>query len=128
MYNFPVGIIIDSFKTDTYTAIKTAAELTKNGNIGVIATKTSVKQNYLSDLADRFASDSNVYICGTEHLATAVEKEVTGDELQKLLEYGKIPPCKAPCTGACADKKGVSYEKESAYPIQCPTVYALSQF
>lgn len=78
--------VVDVPVVGTVPAIKTAAELTKNGNIGVIATKTSVKQNYLSDLADRFASDSNVYICGTEHLATAVEKEVTGDELQKLLE------------------------------------------
>lgn len=69
----------------TVPAIKTAATLTRNGNIGVIATLTSVKQNYLSDLADKFAVGANVYICGTEHLATAVEEECSGDDLQKLL-------------------------------------------
>lgn len=31
MYQFPIGIIIDSFKTDTYTAIKTASELGAKG-------------------------------------------------------------------------------------------------
>lgn len=78
--------IVDVPVVGTVPAIKTAAELTKNGNIGVIATKTSVKQNYLSELAEKFASDLNVYICGTEHLATAVEKEVAGEELQNLFK------------------------------------------
>ncbi len=76
--------IVDVPVVGTVPAIKTAAELTKNGNIGVIATKTSVKQNYLSDLAEKFVADSNVYICGTEHLAAAVEKEICGAELQKI--------------------------------------------
>ena len=31
MYNFPIGIIVDSFKTDTYTAIETAAKLGAKG-------------------------------------------------------------------------------------------------
>ena len=31
MYQFPLGIIIDSFKTDTYTAIETAAKLGAKG-------------------------------------------------------------------------------------------------
>lgn len=77
--------VVDVPVVGTVPAIKTAAELTKNGNIGVIATKTSVKQNYLSDLANKFAVGSNVYICGTENLATAVEEEVNGADLQELL-------------------------------------------
>ena len=31
MYNFPIGVIIDSFRTDTKTAIKKAAEIGANG-------------------------------------------------------------------------------------------------
>ena len=31
MYRFPIGVIVDSFRTDTYTAIKQAAELGANG-------------------------------------------------------------------------------------------------
>ena len=31
MYNFPIGVIIDSFRTDTYTAIRKAAELGADG-------------------------------------------------------------------------------------------------
>ena len=37
MYNFPIGIIIDSFKTDTFTAVKKAAECGAQG-IQVYAT------------------------------------------------------------------------------------------
>ncbi|MBS7359041.1 MAG: sugar phosphate isomerase/epimerase [Oscillospiraceae bacterium] len=38
MYNFPIGIIIDSFKTDTFTAVKKAAECGAQG-IQVYATR-----------------------------------------------------------------------------------------
>ena len=31
MYKFPIGVIIDSFRTDTFTAIRKAAELGANG-------------------------------------------------------------------------------------------------
>ena len=31
MYQFPIGVIIDSFRTDTNTAIKQAAELGAQG-------------------------------------------------------------------------------------------------
>ena len=31
MYRFPIGVIIDSFRTDTYTAIRKAAELGADG-------------------------------------------------------------------------------------------------
>ncbi len=31
MYNFPIGVIIDSFRTDTFTAIRKAAELGADG-------------------------------------------------------------------------------------------------
>lgn len=77
--------VVDVPVVGTVPAIKTAAALTRNGNIGVIATLTSVRQNYLSDLANKFAVGANVYICGTEHLAAAVEEECSGDELQSLL-------------------------------------------
>lgn len=77
--------IVDVPVVGTVPAIKTAATLTRNGNIGVIATLTSVRQNYLSDLANNFAVGANVYICATEHLAAAVEEECSGDSLQKLL-------------------------------------------
>ena len=77
--------IVDVPVVGTVPAIKTAAALTRNGNIGVIATATSVRQNYLSDLANKFAVGANVYIHGTEYLAAAVEEECGGDDLRKLL-------------------------------------------
>lgn len=77
--------VVDVPVVGTVPAIKTATTLTRNGNIGVIATSTSVKQNYLYELANKFAVGANVYICGTEHLAAAVEEECSGDDLQRLL-------------------------------------------
>lgn len=69
----------------TVPAIKVAAEVTENGNIGVIATETTVKQNYLKDLAERFASDKRVYIQGMPLLATAIEEDLESEAMSAIL-------------------------------------------
>lgn len=54
-------------------AIKPAAETTKNGKIGLLATKKTVDDSYTDWLESRFASDSRMYRFTGENIAALVE-------------------------------------------------------
>ncbi len=56
-------------------AIKTASALTKNGKIGVLATKRTVLGNYLENLIKEFSSKDEVYLIGASRIVTFVENE-----------------------------------------------------
>ncbi len=70
MYNFPIGVIIDSFKTDTYSSIKTAAEMGAQGIQMYSTTGENSPQNLNAEkrreLLDFVKSQGMVFsaICG----------------------------------------------------------------
>ncbi len=67
-------------------AIKPAAQMTKKGVIGVLATEGTVDRPYINQLIDDFAADCNVVKVGSPDLAQIAE-----DKLQeKSLDYGAI--------------------------------------
>ena len=70
MYKFPIGIIIDSFKTDTYKAIETAASLGAQGIQMYSTTGENSPENLIGakrrELLDFVKSNGMVFsaICG----------------------------------------------------------------
>lgn len=63
----------------TVPAIKPAAEITKTGVIGVLGTKATIRQPYVDDLAERFASDCTVVRYGSAELVDIAEAKLAGD-------------------------------------------------
>ena len=57
----------------TVPAIKYAAKVTKNKNIGLLATNATVNNAYTSKLINDFASDCNVYSRGDAELVSYIE-------------------------------------------------------
>ncbi len=80
----------------TVPAVKVASEMSKTGKIGIIATETTVKLNYLGNLIKKFASDKEVIIKAAPGLVSAVEgfygevqlDGVVVDELSSFLDVG----------------------------------------
>jgi glutamate racemase len=54
--------------------IKTAAEKTKNGKIGVFSTAATAKSQYQKDLINKFANGHEVANIGSENLVSLIEK------------------------------------------------------
>ncbi len=72
-------------------AIKPAAQLTKNGVIGLLATPATIKRNYTTLLINEFAADIEVLKIGSTELVKLAEEKLQGLEvdkkrLQKVLE------------------------------------------
>jgi glutamate racemase len=63
----------------TVPAIKPAAELTKSGVIGVLGTEATIRQPYVDDLAERFASHCTVLRHGSPELVALAEAKLAGD-------------------------------------------------
>jgi glutamate racemase len=63
----------------TVPAIKPAAELTKSGVIGVLGTEATIRQPYVDDLAQRFASHCTVLRHGSPELVALAEAKLAGD-------------------------------------------------
>lgn len=70
----------------TVPPVKVAAENTSNNNIGVIATDTTVKLEYLNNLINKFALDKNVFVKPAQQLVDAIENDITGKELEKIMQ------------------------------------------
>lgn len=66
----------------TVPAIKPAAEMTKTGVIGVLATPGTVRRAYLDDLERDFAKGVIVVRRGTAGLVDAAERSVRGMEVE----------------------------------------------
>lgn len=58
-------------------AIKPATKLTRNGIIGLLATKVTVNGNYTKELIDRFAPDCKVEMIASSELVQLAEKKTS---------------------------------------------------
>ena len=63
----------------TVPAIKPAAEASVTRVIGVLGTRATVRQPYVTDLADRFASDCTVLRHGSAELVALAEAKLAGE-------------------------------------------------
>jgi len=70
----------------TVPAVKPAAAITKNNKIGIIATETTARGSYLTDLVSKFASFIEVRIKGSNKLVEASENIYSGDKLKKVID------------------------------------------
>jgi glutamate racemase len=62
----------------TVPAIKPAAQITKTGLIGVLATPGTAKREYTYDLIHTHAFDCRVFLHGAKHLAEIAEAKLSG--------------------------------------------------
>lgn len=69
----------------TVPAVKLAASVTKNHRIGVIATETTVRQGYIKQLVNDFASDKTVFISPTPKLASIIENDFENEQIKKIV-------------------------------------------
>ena len=76
----------------TVPAIKPAAELSKSRVIGVLGTEATVRQPYVDDLAERFASDCTVIRHGSAELVELAEAKLAGDAIDIQAVHDAIAP------------------------------------
>ena len=65
----------------TVPAIKPAAEMTMSGVIGVLGTEATIRQPYVDDLAQRFASHCTVLRHGSPELVELAERKLAGESV-----------------------------------------------
>ncbi|WP_192459363.1 glutamate racemase [Musicola keenii] len=88
-FNFPVVGVVP--------AIKPAAKLTRNGVVGLLATRATVQRPYTHELISRFAHDCTILSLGSSELVEWGEAKLQGDEvsidaLRKILKpWLKLP-------------------------------------
>ncbi len=63
----------------TVPAIKPAAEMSRSRVIGVLGTEATVRQPYVDDLAEKFASDCTLVRYGSPDLVMLAEAKLAGD-------------------------------------------------
>ncbi|HET9337067.1 MAG TPA: glutamate racemase [Sphingomicrobium sp.] len=76
----------------TVPAIKPAAELSRSRVIGVLGTEATVRQPYVDDLAQRFASDCRVIRHGSAELVNLAEAKLAGEPLSIDAIHDAIRP------------------------------------
>lgn len=72
-------------------AIKPAAKLTRNGIVGLLATRATVQRSYTQDLIARFAGDCRIELLGSAELVELAEAKLHGEritlsELKRILQ------------------------------------------
>ncbi|MCX8959217.1 glutamate racemase [Erwinia psidii] len=72
-------------------AIKPAARLTRNGKVGLLATRGTVKRAYTHELVSRFASECQTEMLGSSELVEMAEAKLQGkpvplDEVKRILQ------------------------------------------
>ncbi len=72
-FSFPVVGVVP--------AIKPATKLTRNGVVGLLATKGTVNREYTKELIDRFATDCKVISLGSAELVQLAERKLHGETL-----------------------------------------------
>lgn len=65
----------------TVPAIKPAAQLTRTGTIGLLATPGTIRRAYTSELIDRFARDLKVIMHGSVELVKLAERHARGEDV-----------------------------------------------
>jgi glutamate racemase len=76
----------------TVPAIKPAAELSRSRVIGVLGTEATVRQPYVDDLTERFASDCTVIRHGSPELVELAEAKLAGGEVPIEAIHNAIAP------------------------------------
>jgi glutamate racemase len=77
----------------TVPAIKPAAEQSKSRMISVLATRGTAKRPYTQELVRSHASDCDVKLVGSEHLAAIAEAYLQGKPVDLEEIYREIAPC-----------------------------------
>ena len=62
-------------------AIKPAAKLTRNGVVGLLATRATVQRSYTHDLIAHFAKDCSIKMLGSAELVELAEAKLHGEEI-----------------------------------------------
>lgn len=75
-FNFPVVGVVP--------AVKPAAKLTRNGVVGVLATRATVQRSYTHDLIARFANDCQMLLLGSAELVELAEAKLQGENISLL--------------------------------------------
>ncbi|PKH19149.1 glutamate racemase [Enterobacterales bacterium CwR94] len=65
-------------------AIKPAARLTRNGIVGLLATRATVKRSYTHDLVSRFAAECKTEMLGSAELVEIAEAKLHGQPVDLL--------------------------------------------
>jgi glutamate racemase len=78
--------MVDVPVVGTVPPVKPAASITKNGKIGIIATETTVQNDYIDMLIKEFAHDKEISIQASSALVEASERRLSGDDLDRVLE------------------------------------------
>lgn len=82
-FDFPVVGVVP--------AIKPAARLTRNGIVGLLATRGTVKRRYTHELVSRFASECKIEMLGSAELVELAEAKLKGkrvpvEEVRRILQ------------------------------------------
>lgn len=62
-------------------AIKPAARLTRNGIVGLLATRATVRRSYTHELVTQFARECRIAMLGSAELVELAEKKLHGEEV-----------------------------------------------
>ncbi|QEN05790.1 glutamate racemase [Thiospirochaeta perfilievii] len=68
-------------------AVKPASDITRNNKIGVLATKRTVRGQYLQDLINKFSPDKEVVLVGAGDIVNFVETKMYNLEQDEIKEY-----------------------------------------
>lgn len=78
-------------------AIKPAVQLTKNGLVGLLATRGTVQRQYTRDLITQFAKSCKFTLLGSAELVDIAERKLRGESVDiKTLQYIMEPWLKLP--------------------------------
>lgn len=78
----------------TVPAIKPAAEISQSKRIGLLATKGTVKREYVNDLITRFASHCYVEKLGSTALVEIAEQKIQGESVDLIALNNELLPWK----------------------------------
>ncbi|MGQ0286527.1 glutamate racemase [Pasteurellaceae bacterium 22721_9_1] len=76
----------------TVPAIKPAAETSENKHIGLLATKGTVKRQYVADLIQQYAADCQVEKIGSTKLVEIAEQKLRGEAVDLVALKQELEP------------------------------------
>ncbi|SQK77283.1 Glutamate racemase [Tatumella ptyseos] len=83
-FDFPVVGVVP--------AIKPAARLTRNGVVGVLATRGTVKRSYTQQLVEQFAKECQIKMLGSSELVLLAERKLQGEQIPLHDMKGIVQP------------------------------------
>ncbi|WP_017348785.1 glutamate racemase [Pantoea sp. A4] len=83
-FDFPVVGVVP--------AIKPAARLTRNGVVGLLATRGTVKRPYTHELVAQFARECKIEMLGSAELVELAEAKLHGEEIDKEAVRHAVQP------------------------------------